>query len=649
MSGLNILTSFPFARGRILALAAIIFLSAGQLKASTVWLDELDLSNTSQDWGQPQKDKSVDGHSLRIGKQSFDRGLGTHAVSALYVDLHGSGNKFSSLVGLDSEETNSLASIEFFVIGDGKILWRSGVMKAGEPAKAVEVPLSGIQTLLLRVGDANDGISFDHADWAEAKFEYSGAAPVTAAAPREVAVILTPTAPSTPRINGPRVFGVRPGHPVLFTVPATGDRPMKFSCGHLPEGLQFDPATGQLTGSLSKPGNYDLTLRAENRLGASKAALRIVCGPEISLTPPMGWNSWNCFAGAVDDQKVRAAADALVASGLINHGWTYINIDDCWEDSRDAEGRIQSNKKFPDMKALTDYVHSKGLKIGIYSSPGPRTCGGFEASWQHEQLDAQQYAAWGFDYLKYDWCSYEQVQDKTLPEQQRLMKPYKIMRTALDSVNRDIVFSLCQYGMGDVWKWGAQVGGNCWRTTGDISDSWGSMANIGFNQNGHGDYAGPGHWNDPDMLVVGRLGWGNLRPTHLTPNEQYTHISLWCLLASPLLIGCDMSQLDDFTLNLLSNDEVLAVNQDPLGKEAARVAEDGDFEVWAKTMQDGSKAIGLFNRSEAAADVRADWKTLGLHGKHKVRDLWRQRDLGKFADSFTANVPRHGVVMIRVW
>jgi alpha-galactosidase len=229
------------------------------------------------------------------------------------------------------------------------------------------------------------------------------------------------------------------------------------------------------------------------------------------------------------------------------------------------------------------------------------------------------------------------------------MKPYSVMRAALNQVDRDIVFSLCQYGMGDVWKWGAEVGGNCWRTTGDISDTWGSMAGIGFNQGGNGDYAAPGHWNDPDMLVVGRLGWGSLRPTRLTPNEQYTHISMWCLLAAPLLIGCDMSQLDDFTLNLLSNDEVLAVNQDPMGKAAKPMVKDGDFEIWAKNMADGSMAVGLFNRGEAAADVRADWNALGLQGAHRVRDLWRQKDLGTFADSFTTNVPRHGVVMVRVW
>jgi len=223
------------------------------------------------------------------------------------------------------------------------------------------------------------------------------------------------------------------------------------------------------------------------------------------------------------------------------------------------------------------------------------------------------------------------------------------MRAALDKAPRDIVFSLCQYGMGNVWEWGAQVGGNCWRTTGDISDTWGSMNRIGFGQAGHETFAGPGHWNDPDMLVVGYVGWSaRVRPTHLTPNEQYTHISLWCLLCSPLLIGCDLTRLDEFTLNLLTNDEVLEVSQDPLGRQAGRAARDGPLEVWAKDMEDGSKAVGLFNRGDQETQVTARFSDLHLAGTHKIRDLWRQQDLGGFTGQFQAAVPRHGVVLVKV-
>ncbi len=349
----------------------------------------------------------------------------------------------------------------------------------------------------------------------------------------------------------------------------------------------------------------------------------------------------------------------MFTSGLSQHGWSYVNIDDCWEikpgspdhllsgEPRNANGMINTNTKFPDMHALSDYIHAKGLKMGIYSSPGPLTCAGYVASYMHESDDARQYASWGIDYLKYDWCSYNQIaKDRSLPE---LQKPYIMMREALDMAPRDIVYSLCQYGMGNVWEWGEKVGGNSWRTTGDIEDTWESMSGIGFSQSGHEAYAGPGHWNDPDMLVVGKVGWGpTLHPTRLTPNEQYTHISLWCLLSSPLLIGCDMTQMDDFTLGLLTNDEVIGVNQDALGKQARRVSQEGELEVWAKEMEDGSYAVGLFNRGRWKKDVTVHWADLGLKGRRLVRDLWRQKDLGRFEAKFSEVVPRHGVVLVRI-
>jgi alpha-galactosidase len=631
----------------VVALVSGLVLWGISASAATIRLDQLDVQNTDQDWGQPHKNQSVDGNRLNIAGNTFEHGLGTHATSTLSVTLNGA-TQFSASVGVDGEVTSKEASIEFIVLGDGKVLWQSGVMRAGESAKAFTLDLHGVKMLTLKVGDAGDGISYDHADWADARFDYEGAPPAATTAPREEAVILTPPEPPQPRINGPSVVGARPGHPFFYHAPVTGEEPVSFSAESLPSGLNLDAASGEITGVAAQAGEYQVKLSAQNARGHAEKVLKIVLGDNIALTPPLGWNSWNCFASAVDDAKIRAAADAMVRSGLINHGWTYINIDDCWEGKRDDNGFIQSNEKFPDMKALADYVHSKGLKIGIYSSPGPKTSAGFEASWQHEQKDAQQYAAWGFDYLKYDWCSYSEVQDKSLPERARLMKPYQVMDAALRKQDRDIVFSLCQYGMGDVWQWGAQVGGNCWRTTGDIGDSWSSMSGIGFNQNGHEKWAGPGHWNDPDMLILGKVGWGHLHPTRLTPNEQYTHISLWCLLSAPLLIGADMSQLDPFTFNLLANDEVLAVNQDAAGQQASRKARNDQTEVWAKDLSDGSKAVGLFNRGEGAAEVTVHWADLGLIGQCRVRDLWRQKDAGTFADSFTVNVARHGVCLVRI-
>ncbi len=405
-----------------------------------------------------------------------------------------------------------------------------------------------------------------------------------------------------------------------------------------------------------------VTLRAKNALGMAERPFKIVVGDKLMLTPSMGWNSWYCFLDRVTEKDVRAAADAMVSSGMIQHGYSYVNIDDCWMvkpgssdpllggKPRDAEGRLLPNRRFGDMKALTDFIHAKGLKAGIYISPGPRTCGGFEGSYRHEEQDARRFAEWGFDLLKYDWCSYGEIVKGNSRED--LIKPYRKMCAALDKQDRDIVLNLCQYGMGKVWEWGAEVG-QSWRTTGDLGmpgNLSASMYGIGFGQNGIEKWAGPGHWNDPDYVLIGWITWeGAMRPTPLTPNEQYTHVSLWSLMAAPLIFSGDMTRLDDFTLSLLTNDEVLEVNLDPLGRQAGRVAKDGEMEVWAKDMEDGSKAVGLFNRGEVAGVVTARWADLGVTGKKRVRDLWRQKDVGEFEERFSASVPRHGAMVLRLF
>ena len=618
--------------------------------ADVVRLDQLDLNTAEQDLGEPHGNISYAWKPITLGTNRYEHGFGTHANSTLLVDLFGQASRFTAIVGLDGEVPQGRGSVEFVVIGDDKTLWRSGVMRGKDPAKEVSVDLSGLHRLTLRVEDAGDGHIYDYSDWAEAAIEYSAKAPkTTTGAPPEEPVILTPSPKATPRINGPKIFGVRPGHPILYRLPITGERPMKLSVKGLPKGLQFDAQKQMLTGVLKAPGPYKLRFQAQNKHGRARKDFTVVVGDTLALTPPMGWNSWNCFAEKVDAATIRMATDAMVDSGLIEHGWAYINIDDTWEAGRDAAGNIQCNSKFPDMKGLTAYAHDKGLKIGLYSSPGPKTCGGYEGSWRHEEQDARQYAAWGFDYLKYDWCSYSDVTDKTLSELDQYKKPYRVMGAALRAQDRDIVFSLCQYGMGAVWEWGAEVGGNCWRTTGDIRDAWSSVSTNGFSLAGRECYVGPGRWNDPDMLVVGNLGWGKVRPCDLTPSEQYAHISLWCLVDSPLLIGCDLSHLDEFTKNLLSNDDVLEVNQDALGRQAAPVAKSVGTEIWAKEMSDHSKAVGLFNCGSDATVVEVKWSDLGLSGKHRVRDLWRQQDLGEFESSFPATVSRHGVVLVRVW
>lgn len=356
----------------------------------------------------------------------------------------------------------------------------------------------------------------------------------------------------------------------------------------------------------------------------------------LAKTPPMGWSSWNHFQDRIDDKTVRECADALVSSGLAAAGYVYINIDDAWEGTRDADGRIQPNSKFPDMKALADYVHSKGLKFGLYSSPGPRTCGGYEGSYGYEELDAKTYAEWGVDYLKHDWCSAARVYTE-----KEMRAAYQKMGRALQDSGRPIVYSLCQYGMEDVWKWGPEVGANLWRTTGDIFDSWKSMSDIGFSQNDHAPYAGPGHWNDPDMLQVGNGG--------MTNDEYRTHFSLWCILAAPLMAGNDLRNMSKETLEILSNREAIAVDQDPLGKQGTRLSARDNIEVWTKPLHDGSLAVGIFNRGAAEKTGGVTWKELGLNGRPKqVRDLWAHKDLKVDGDAFRAAVPSHGVVFLRV-
>jgi alpha-galactosidase len=367
--------------------------------------------------------------------------------------------------------------------------------------------------------------------------------------------------------------------------------------------------------------------------------------PTLAATPPMGWNSWNHFAGKVDDADVRAAADYMVSSGMKAAGYTYINIDDTWEGQRDAQGFIHSNSKFPDMKALADYVHSRGLKLGIYSSPGPKTCAGYPGSYGHVQQDAQTYAKWGIDYLKYDLCSFIPIMEKEAPHDRQkqlaiMQDAYRQMHDALVATGRPIVFSLCQYGWDDVWKWGASVGGNLWRTTGDINDTYARMADIGFNQLGLAKYAGPGHWNDPDMLEVGNGG--------MTFDEYKTHMSLWAILAAPLLAGNDLSSMSPQTISILTNREVIAVDQDPLGKEGSRAFAVGMTEIWTKPLSDGALAAGLFNRDTVAHPVTLDLHAIGYPAHAKLRDLWAHQDVSASHGRYTVTVPPHGVVMLKV-
>ena len=362
----------------------------------------------------------------------------------------------------------------------------------------------------------------------------------------------------------------------------------------------------------------------------------------IARTPVMGWNSWNKFAGRVTDADVRAMADAMASNGMREAGYVYVNIDDTWEgDKRDSAGNMTTNTKFPDMKALADYVHSKGLKLGIYSSPGPTTCAGYIGSYGHEAQDAKTFAEWGIDYLKYDWCG-----ARVLYRDEDMPAIYQIMGDALIATGRPIVYSLCQYGRLDVWKWGADVGGNSWRTTGDIRDTWESMANIGFRQDVLAPFAKPGHFNDPDMLEIGNGG--------MSVAEYRTHMSLWAMLAAPLLAGNDLRTMSLEVLEILTNKEVIRVDQDPLGRQATRAWASPDSagarqEIWTRPLANDAYAVAAFNRGPDSARVTIDFAALNIDTRRTtVRDLWRHRLVRVRDNRYVVTIPSHGVVMLRV-
>ena len=610
-------------------------------------LGDLDLSLVSQDWGKANKDHSVDGHPLMVGGKSFSTGMGTHASSSLFVDLGAQATRFIAKVGID-DETQGKGSAEFQVWIDGKLKWTSGVMRAGDSAKSVNVDLTGGKLLWLYVDPADNGIDYDHADWLEASITSNGGFFVRAVpVPKEETMPIAMSDDTLLEINGPRVVGCSPGKPFLFLIPATGTI-TRYDVIGLPKGLKLDNKSGIISGQIQQSSDTVCLVSAKGPRGIVQRDLRIICGKhKLALTPPMGWNSWNVWGTSVDAKKIRDSATAFVTAGLAKYGYQYVNIDDAWEGGRDAQGNIQTNEKFGDMAALAKFVHGYGLKLGIYSSPGPKTCAGYEGTFQHEFQDAKSWADWGIDYVKYDWCSYGGIaKNDTLLE---LQKPYIHMRSALDDASRDIVFSLCQYGMGEVWKWGKAIGGNLWRTTGDITDTWGSMSTLGFGEADRSADVVPGGWNDPDMLVVGMLGWSsNPRPTRLTKNEQITHITLWSMAAAPLLIGCDLTKIDPFTKSVLCNPDVLAVDQDALGKAGQRKWKKGSLEVWTRPLATGQTAVALFNRGPFRSQISVNWRDLGLQANQMVRDCWLRKDLGTTQGGISRQVPGHGAMLFTV-
>jgi len=638
-----------------------------------IWLDDLTIKSFSEGIPAVLGKTNAAGDSMRIAGRVFKHGVGVGSTSILSFFLNGHAQSFSAMIGVDDQGNKTLPR-KFYVIGDRKILFESLEMKWGDPAQKVEVNLEGIKRLGLLVKINDQGINQTYSNWADAQILMQDNHLPENMPNTDEKYILTPTPGNAPRINSPKVFGARPGNPFLYTIAATGQRPLVFSARKLPPGLALDTKTGQITGKVMQKGTYLVDLKAKNQFGEAAQTLTIKIGDTIALTPPIGWNGWNSWARNIDQEKVIASADAMVKMGLNQHGWTYINIDDAWQGQRGGSfNAIQPNEKFPDFKGMVDYIHSLGLKAGIYSTPMITSYAGYiggssnfengkitdsiiqnkrafryVGKYQFETNDARQMAAWGIDYLKYDW----RIEVESAAR----------MSAALQQSGRDIFYSISNSApFANAKDWMRLC--NSWRTGPDIRDSWYSLYVSAFTLDKWATYAGPGHWNDPDMMILGNVTTGSpVHPTRLTPDEQYSHVSLFSLLSAPLLIGCPIEQLDGFTLNLLTNDEVIAIDQDPLGKSARLVATEKGVQIWLKTLADGSYALGLFNvgdfgqtpesyfrwGDEQAKSFTLDFTKLGLMGKYRLRDVWRQKDLGVFSGKFETNIRHHGVVMLKL-
>ena len=655
-----------------------------RVSATEIYLDDLDLSNVASGesvyWPQvrhkgvslkpeqaiARRNTNVHGDPLVLGTNRFERGVGVLANSLVCVETAGKAVSFDAVAGADAVlgkmPYNWVPVCTLQVWADERVVFSRRLSGSSKPVD-VHADVKGAKRVYLAAYFS--GYQTQVAvDWCEARFTVEEGAQLRTVKlpPARQLGILTPPERAEPRINGPSVFGVRPDHPILYTLPVTGERPMTLSATGLPEGATFDAATGFLRGRVSKAGSYPIRFTATNAKGATTRTIRLEVGDRIALTPPMCWNSWNCFGGSVTAANVRDAADAFVSKGLVNHGWSYVNVDDFWMQSpekgrknfgpgRDAQGELLPAGTFGDMKALADYIHAKGLRAGLYSSPGPVTCGRCYGSWQHEVQDATTFAKWGYDFLKYDRCSLFSADDASKPRTERQQRPYKLMGDALRAQNRDIVLDICQYGECAVWAWGAEVGGHMWRTTGDIADAWASCLEIIDNQAGITRYAKPDGWNDPDMMIVGWVGGGAARPTRITANEQYTHVGLWAMMSAPLQIGCDLTKLDAFTLSLLTNDEILAIDLDELGRAAERWQHDDAADVWVKPLQDGSIAVACFNRFFLDRDFKLPLLQLGVREDWRVRCVWAQKDLGVTKNgewTWTVKaVPPHATMILR--
>ena len=465
--------------------------------------------------------------------------------------------------------------------------------------------------------------------------------------------VILPPAPE-PVIHGPQIVGATPGHSFLFRIPTTGDGPLTFSCPDLPPGLALDPKTGIISGTAPAAGRDTLHLSVANPQGKSTRVLTLVTGDHpLALTPPMGWDAVNLYANTVDDAKMRAAADALIKSGLAAHGWATVHVNDTWQGIRDkATGEILPNRRrFPNMKALGESIHAQGLKFGLESAATEHTCAGYPGSLGHAAQDAATYADWGVDYLQYDWCPVAALDEKTPPDDQPAA--FKEMRSALNKTGRDIVLAADTFGDRDPGDWAPGAGVNTWVTSRQVFDDWAIVTRAVFDQPWAAERAGPGHWGNPGLLMVGKSGVGAVRPSRLSPAQQMSQMTQSVLLSAPLWISCDLTALDPNAFHpsvtaMLTNDEVLDVDQDPAGYPAAQISGNRAMQVWSKPLADGTIAVGLFNLSDAPRRMRITSSQIKLTGAQPVRDLWLHQNLGEFAGTFATDLPAYGVALLKI-
>ena len=628
-----------------------------------IWVDTLDLETVSSESGQVRPGLSGGHDPITLAKVVYPHGIGVRGASKMVIDLKRCAVLFQAMVGMD-DDSGKNGSVEFTIDVDGKTAFDSGKMVAGQAPKLASANLTGAKRMTLttvRV-DATDS-SANNADWAGAfiiRTPNATAKPQTPLIPEmgEEPVWRPDTA--EPEIEGASVIGSTPGHPFNYLIPATGHAPLKFAQTGLPSGLTLTPSTGVITGTLRSAATSHVAITVSNSSGHMTRILTLVGGEnDLAETPPMGWTATNLYGDAVTDLDIRKAADLLVSSGLAAHGYTYVNLGDSWQGTRSVDGVLQPNRRFPDMKALGNYIHSKGLKFGIYSSSSVKTCAGYAGSLGHEPADAQMFANWGVDYLTYDWCP---DAAGTVGSSASIVAATTAMAVALQKSGRDIIFAATftlPKGGGnrtailgeDPASWAAKAGANIMEADAGVYDDSGQIMKYAADREPFAEYFRPRYWPGLGPLMVGRFGAPDEHFTRLRPGEQMMQMSVWSIFSAPLFVESDLSALEPNSLSheteaVLTNDEVIAVDQDPLGAPPSLLNSGFRQSTWTKRLADGRIVVAFVNTGDQTRMGFINWADIQVTGKQLVRDIWKHADLGRFADGFSTAVPARGVVLI---